>query len=137
MLELLSPLIVILSSIKYMKNVFSVVVNHCYFTVFSSVRTSDSVGWEDWRGMNYFLVNLSLRSHCTRKIFKQLKNLNGYVFHTEPFNIFALFTWNIEWHLNFGMVKVVLCEQNTLTREFSAGQKFCSVPCECSDRLVN
>ena len=60
-----------------------------------------------------------------------------YVFHTEPFHIFALFTWNIEWHLNFGMVKVVLCEQNTLTHEFSAGQKFRPVPCECSDRLVN
>ena len=84
-----------------------------------------------------FLVNLSLRSHCTRQIFNQQKNLNGYVFHTEPFNIFALFTWNIEWHLNYGMVKVVPCEQNTLTREFSAGQKFRPVPCECRDRLVN
>ena len=87
--------------------------------------------------MNYFLVNLSLRSYCTRKIFNRLINLNGYVFHTEPFNIFALFTRNIEWHLNFGMVKVVPCEQNTLTHEFSAGQKFRPVPCECSHRLVN
>ena len=43
-LVLLSPLSVILSSNICEHSVLSVVVNHFCFTVFSSVRTSNSVG---------------------------------------------------------------------------------------------
>ena len=40
-------------------------------------------------------VRILLRpSHRTGRIFDRLKNLIGHLVHTEPFNIFALFTLN-------------------------------------------
>ena len=41
-----------------------------------------------------FASALRLRLHGTGRIFNRLKNLTGHFVHTEPFNIFALFTQN-------------------------------------------
>lgn len=63
-------------------------------------------------------------------IFNWLKNLTTHFVHMEPFNIFALFTWNIEW------LDVLIFEQlrwfhvNRTTKKQIFNQlKICPAPC--------
>ena len=56
--------------------------------------------------------------------FDRLKNLTGHFVHTEPLNIFALFTRNFEPRA----VKLALCVRNTYAREFLTGRKYVRCP---------
>ena len=55
--------------------------------------------------LNFGSKNLNepcrLRSHSKGRIFHMVKNLTRHFVHTEPFNLFALFTQNQRTRLNF------------------------------------
>ena len=53
--------------------------------------------------MSFCLLRLHVRSHRNEQIFQWLKNLTQYFVHTEPFDLFALFTRTDEqsWILTF------------------------------------